>query len=136
MIGLRSRKPLCRRHVFRSSTSLNSAYSPQCDLSSEIPASLITLVDLFNRGVLFSVLFSGVVIAIALIAWSSYSEAAAEEEGDRGGDSQESYAASGLTYLVNDGVEKGFAIGVGQSGASVPVAAAKDHGCGGCTGKR
>ena len=34
------------------------------------------------------------------------------------------------------GVEKGFAIGVGQSGASVPVAAAKDHGCGGCTGKR
>ncbi|XP_057503875.1 uncharacterized protein LOC130787506 isoform X3 [Actinidia eriantha] len=104
MIGLRSRKPLCRRHVFRSSTSLNSAYSPQCDLSSEIPASLITLVDLFNRGVLFSVLFSGVVIAIALIAWSSYSEAAAEEEGDRGGDSQESYAASGLTYLVNDAI--------------------------------
>ena len=86
-------------------SSLDSAYSPQCDLSSEIPASLITLVDLFTRGVAFSVLFSGVVIAVALIAWSSYSEAAADEEGDRGvgGDSQESYAASGLTYLVNDG---------------------------------
>ncbi|PSS19690.1 ATP-dependent RNA helicase [Actinidia chinensis var. chinensis] len=84
---------------------LNSAYSPEYEHSGEIPASLITLIDLFPHGVAFFVLCSRVVIAIALIVWSTYSEASTDKEGDRGCDSPESDAASSsacLTYLVND----------------------------------